>query len=113
MKYLISYKNIQGVFNLLVNEKGVDTYLIPTPLDKEGIILLIDDVTQFIEKEAWDGNDVVVQTSDEETPLGIIVDVYDELGEELISISIWFEDYIDEMNENTIGIKPIKFKKDE
>lgn len=114
----ISYKNIQGIFNIQTNIDD-EIELIPTSLDEQGIKLLIDDIKHFIdETDVPNPSDVVIKPSNEEKPLGIILDMYVDWdwNEEPETYSFWFEDYIDESEEyeeDENEIKPVKFKKDE
>lgn len=96
MDYSISYKNIQGTFNLEVELDG-EVELIPTPLDKQGIDLMLDNMVDFIEDAMWDVTEMVIQTSDEEEPLGIVIDLYrGDDDDDPITSTFWFDDYNDE-----------------
>lgn len=111
MTYSIDSKNVQGIFNLVVEIDGLEE-LIPTPLDKQGIDLLLDNMVDFIEDAMWDVTDMVIQLSDEETPLGIIVDLYrGDDDDDPITASYMFDDYLDDepdADDCLIKIKKVK-----
>jgi hypothetical protein len=112
MTYSIDSKNIQGVFNLVVEIDGTEE-LIPTPLDKQGVELLLEDMVDFIDDAIWDVTSMTIQTSDEIPVLGIIVDMFQgDDDSDPITTTFWFEDYMDEDDEDD-EIKPLKFNKND
>jgi hypothetical protein len=95
MDFSIDYKLIVDKWNLVININEEPELLIPTPLDKTGIDLVLDEMVDFIEDAMWDVTNIVIQLSDEEEPLGIIVDLYKgEDDDDPISNTYWFDDYI-------------------
>ena len=100
MEYSIDSRNIQGVFNLVVEIDGEES-LIPTPLDKVGMDLLLEAIVEFIEDSMWDVTDMSIQASDEDEPIGIIIDMYKgEDDDDPITTTYWFDDYIDDEPDN-------------
>jgi hypothetical protein len=112
MTYSIDSKNIQGVLNLVVNIEGEEELLIPTKLDKQGMDLLMEDIVEFIEDAMWDITDMVIKESDEEQPLGIIIDLYKDDDDDPITTCLWYEDYlpIDDDNEDDDKPRVLKMK---
>lgn len=115
MDYSIDYRNIQGVFNIVVNIEGEEELLIPTELDKQGIDLLLEDIGEFIEDAMWDITTLSIQESDELPALGIVVDMYKgDDDDDPITTCFWYDDYlpIDE-SENDDEPKIVKMKKND
>jgi hypothetical protein len=57
--------------------------------------LLLEDIVEFIEDAMWDVTDMVIQESDEDPALGIVLDMYKgEDDSDPITTTLWYEDYL-------------------
>jgi len=91
---IIKYKNIQGVFHLEIGIED-DITLIETPLDKEGIKLLIEHMDDFIDDAIWDVTEIIAELNENEN--GVMLYMYtddDTIDEDPISEVFFFDDFI-------------------
>lgn len=88
MKYITYDGNEKETYDLLVNNNVVAEIL----TGEDGAINIVREVKEFINENSYMDKHIVIQNDDEK--LGIIVDIYDEKGDEhLNTMTIWFEDY--------------------
>jgi len=94
MDYSIDYRYIRTKFNIVVTMDEEPELLIPTPLDKMGMDILMEQIDEFIEDhEDKDITIISIQGSDD--GLGLIIDLYrDDEDFEPYSICYWFDDYL-------------------
>jgi len=95
MEFSIDAKNIQGIFNLVVEIDGEEE-LIPTPLDSVGMDLLLDTMVDFIEDAMCDTTYMEIKPSNEKKAIGVVIDMYaDDDDDEPITITYMFNDFMD------------------
>ena len=93
MNIEISYDgNINETYDLLVDGKPVAEIL----TGEDGAIQLSGEIADYLLFEGYDEDSVYyVEIKNDEEKLGVIVDVFDRVDEELVdTTTYWFEDYI-------------------
>ena len=94
MTYSIDYRYIRSKYNFVVTMDEEPELLIPTPLDKIGINIVMEQIEEFIsDHEDKDITIISVQSSDD--GLGLIIDLYeDDEDDEPYTETYWFDDYL-------------------
>ena len=94
MDYSIDYRYIRSKYNIVVTIDEEPELLIPTPLDKMGMDILMEQIEEFIEDHEDKGITIIsIQGSDDD--LGLIIDLYqDDDDDDPYSATYWFDDYV-------------------
>lgn len=98
---ILKYKNIQGIFHL---EIGIDDDIttIETPLDKEGVKLLIEQMDDFIDDAIWDMVEIIIEPNENKS--GITVELYSlDDYDDPITETFFFDDFITPLLPNKVN----------
>jgi hypothetical protein len=96
MTYSIDYRYIRSKYNFVVTIDEEPELLIPTPLDKIGMDILMERIEDFI-SDHEDDNVTYISIQGSDDGLGLIIDLYED-DEDLdpISAAYWFDDYVNQ-----------------
>jgi hypothetical protein len=94
MEYSIDYRYIRSKYNFVVTIDEEPELLIPTPLDKIGMDIIMEQIEEFI-SDHEEEDITIISIQGDEDGLGLIIDLYkDEQDDDPYQICYWFDDYV-------------------
>ena len=95
MEYSIDYRYIRSKYNFVVTIDEEPELLIPTPLDKIGMDIIMEQIEEFISDHEEEDITTIISIQGDEDGLGLIIDLYkDEQDDDPYQICYWFDDYV-------------------